>query len=352
MKKFTGILVCICFIVCMVGCKKVKDGDVLDERPINQAVDTISKKELIKYRIDEIDYFNMKNSIYSIDSYEISLTFYDINLLKEGTRGTTCNLSLTLNGEEYVNETNSDCTYMFDRIDDTKMEIDFHYKKGKEWPYGHGSMIIAVNLEGKGKILTFRFKDGREIKVNNSIYQQLLNLNLEEVLIDDKGQLYTIDGSPIYIDCIDTRLCNKSQYSKINLDNYIVKDFVDEEENRMYPDIEYLDNEYFGGNTSGLTFYKDFTCKAFTVVPNYYAEHYFTDCNYKLSKIDEKTYLLSLTVAYYYDIQHNIEEHTILFDAYAKKGKIVALISNSYEAVSVFQDYNNYEGKIEMYSSH
>lgn len=340
-------------IINITGCSdgENKDTNSSKEDSEQQTNINLPKKELTKYSIDDIDYFNLENSVYISNTNTTSLTFYDLGLLKNGKSSSTCYINLRLNGVEYLmRDEPQPCSYWHDRIDDNKMEVTYNYKRNYKDTYIYGQMTINIISEDNGKTLTFNLEDGVIIKVNNSHYQKFIDLGINEVLFNkSNGRLYTIDGSPIESNCGNIDLCNNSNYSKINLDNYIIKNYEKMENQKEYPEIKYLDNATFYGGSYSISFYKDYTCKPITDPPSFYAQNKFTNCNYKIKKKDDNTYLITVSLSYYFDDYYGINEATFDFDGYVKKGEVVMIKANSYDAVTVFQDYKNYSGVVEMF---
>lgn len=310
----------------------------------------ISKKEIYKYDINDINYRELGNSIYNFNSTNNNLIFYDIGLLQNGKKNKICSLTLNFNGEEFYNrEQQLSCTYMYDIINDDEFEIEYNYrKKYGEGNYLYGQMTIDAHYENNGGIIVFEFEDETKTTAKNSYYQSFINSQLDEVLYDASlGRFYSLDGTPIYSECENVEFCNTSIYSGINPNDYKIIEYVDDKEQKIYPDIIYLDNMLYSGGSYDLTFYSNYTCKANTYPPSFYSQHYFEDCNYEINKNGDD-YLINVSLSYYWNIDHDLEHYTIPFVGKVKDGKIVMLETNFADAIIVFQDYKNYEGKIRM----
>lgn len=351
MKKLFITLFLVLFLFGSICTYKILNKTQNNESVDNAEETTEKQKDILyKYNIEDIKYSELKASIYINDDNDNLVKFYDVSLVEDGKPGFECNLTFYIDNRLYKtrdDEYQPSCTYNENDTFDG-FELDFssiaESSKDNIGKY-YKSMRMQMKYNTNGSMVTFKLKDGRELKAYNSYYLKFKEQNITEVLYDkDTNRFYDLNGNPINNNCYDVESCVSNNHSKIDIKDYKIIDFVNEEE--TYPEITYLENKCSGINYD-IKFFENNTCEIDGSPPPYFFKNYFESCSYSIEQKDDN-YIVTVSVSYYADIDHNLEYYTIPFVGYVKDGKIKTLIDDSSTATIVFQDYTNYTGRYVM----
>ena len=119
-------------------------------------------------------------------------------------------------------------------------------------------MRIKMKYNNNESMVTFKLKDGKELKAYNSYYLKFKELNIKEVLHDkDTNEFYDINGNPIHNDCYDIEICVSNNNSGIDINDYEIIDSGNEE--KTYPEIFVI--KYDSESSSASYSYKDILTK-------------------------------------------------------------------------------------------
>lgn len=355
MKKLFITLFLVLFLFGITGCHKTSEkNDSINKDQNNEIIDsneeTTEKQKgiLYKYDIEDIKYSELKGSIYINDDNNNLVKFYDVGLMKDGKTDFECNLTFYNDNALYKTKDDkykSNCTYdENDTFDGFELNIFSVAESSNKGSY-YRSMRIKMKYNNNESMVTFKLKDGKELKAYNSYYLKFKELNIKEVLHDkDTNEFYDINGNPIHNDCYDIEICVSNNNSGIDINDYEIIDSGNE--GKTYPEITYLE-DMFISTYYYIKFFKNNTCEIDGNPPPYYAKHYFESCSYSI-KPKGDNYIVTVSVSFYWDIDHNLEYYTIPFGGYVKDGKIKNLIDDSYTGTTVFQDIKNYTGHFVM----